>query len=75
MIRLVIALHEQSINKTNSSFEVSEEFDMRIGLYEGSPLSPLLFIMIIQETTKVGRERLIELLYTDDFSSDGGFRK
>ena len=45
----------------------SEKFKIRVGVHQGSALSPLLFIAVMEETTKECRgEGLFELLYADD---------
>ncbi len=50
-----------------TSAGISEEFNIRVGVHQGSALSPLLFIVVMQEATKeAGREGLKELLYADD---------
>ena len=46
---------------------VSEEFDINVGVHQGSTLSPLLFILVMEETTKeCVRGGSWELLYADD---------
>ena len=45
---------------------VSDEFEIRVGVYQGSALSPLLFILVMQEATREERRGLWELLYADD---------
>ena len=67
LIRLVMALYKNSKSKVKTSVGTSEEFNIGVGVHQGSALSPLLFILVIQEATKeVGREGLMELLYADD---------
>ena len=44
-----------------------EEFSIEVGVHQGSSLSPLLFIVVMQEATKEERgDNLKELLYADD---------
>ncbi len=67
LIRLVMALYENSTSKVKALAGISEEFSIRVGVHQWSALSPLLFITVMQETTKpAGRESLKELLYADD---------
>ena len=50
-----------------SPAELSEEFSIEVGVHQGSALSQLLFIVVIQEATKEERgENQKELLYVDD---------
>ena len=47
--------------------ELSEEFDVNVGMYQGSVLSPFLFAMVVDVVTEFVREgALSELLYADD---------
>ena len=44
-----------------------EAFDIRVGAHQGSALSPLLFIIVMEEATKLaGGKGPWELLYADD---------
>jgi len=45
--------------------QYSEEFDMRVGVHQGSVLSPLLFILVLEALSREYRA-LWELLYADD---------
>ena len=46
---------------------MSEEFSIEVGVHQGSSLSPLLFIVVMQEATKEERgDNLKEVLYADD---------
>ena len=45
---------------------LSRNFDIRVGVHQGSALSPLLFITVIEEATKMaGEGGPWELLYAD----------
>ena len=47
--------------------ELSEEFEVNVGMYQGSVLSPFLFAMVVDVVTEFVREgALSELLYADD---------
>ena len=47
--------------------ETSEDFGIEVGVHQGSVLSPLLFIVVMEEATKECRVYdLWELLYADD---------
>ena len=46
---------------------LSEEFPINVGVYRGSALSTLMFILLIDEATKeCRRDEIWELLYADD---------
>ena len=46
---------------------LSEEFEMKVGVHQGSALSPLLFVIVMEEATKECRKGgPWELLYADD---------
>ena len=45
----------------------SAEFGIGVGVHQGSALRPLLFVVVMQEATKVARDKgLWDLLYADD---------
>ena len=46
--------------------ELSEEFDINVGMHQGSVLSPILFAMLVHVTEFAGEGALSELLYADD---------
>ncbi len=67
LIKLVMALYVNSTSKVKTPTGISEEFSIRVGVHQRSALSPLLFIVVMQEATKEARrEGLKELLYADD---------
>ena len=47
--------------------ELSEEFEVKVGMHKGSVLSPFLFAVVVVVATEFAREgALSELLYADD---------
>ena len=47
--------------------ELSDEFEVEVGMYQGSVLSPFLFAVVVDYVTEFAREgALSELLYDDD---------
>ena len=53
-------------SKVKTSSGTSEEFGIRVGVHQGSPLSPLLFMVVMEEATRGERRGFWELLYSDD---------
>jgi len=69
LIILVMALYENTRRRVKSPAGLSEEFSIEVGVHQGSALSPLLFIAVMQEATKEERgENLKEVLYADDLA-------
>ena len=47
--------------------ELSEEFVVKVGMHQGSVLSPFLFAVVVGAVTEFAKEGAIsELLYADD---------
>ena len=45
----------------------SEEFEVKVGVHQGSVMSPLLFAIIADDITKNAKREVVnELLYADD---------
>ena len=67
LITLVMALYVNSRSKVKALEGTSEKFKTGVGVHQDSALSPLLFVVVMQEVTKdVRGESLWELLYADD---------
>ena len=55
--------------RVKSKRGISEHFEVRIGLHQGSALSPFLFIMLVDTISEDVRTELPwELLYSDDLA-------
>ncbi len=55
------------MSKVKAPAGISEELSIRVGVHQGSALSPLLFIVVMQKATKEARgEGLKEMTYADD---------
>ena len=67
LIVQVMALYHNSHSRVRATAGVSGNLDIRVGVHQGSALSLLLFITVMEEATKEGRVGSPwELLYADD---------
>ena len=67
LITLIMALYRNSRSKVRTLAGTSEEFEIGVGVHQGSALSPLLFVVVMQEATRAAREEdMWDLLYADD---------
>ena len=65
--RSVMSLYEGAKTRVIVDSELSEEFEVKVGMYQGFVLPPFLFAMVEDVVTKFAREgSLSELLYVDD---------
>ena len=65
-VDMVMALYGNTKSRVRTYAGISEEFEIRVGVHQGSALSPLLFVLVLEEATKGGRRGLWEMLYADD---------
>ena len=63
IVRAVIGLYGGAKTRVRVAFAYSEEFEVKVGVHQGSVLSPLLFAIVITENV---RGVVNELLYADD---------
>ena len=67
LIAAVMQLYVGTKSRVRTVTGLSEEFGIGVGVHQGSPLSPLLFITVMEEVTEVCRgDGIWELLYADD---------
>ena len=67
LVKVVMSLYEGSKTKVKVGSELSEEFDIVVGVHQGSVLSPLLFAIVVDVVTENAREGLMKkVLYADD---------
>lgn len=72
LIDLVMSLYDDTRSRVCVAGGTSEEFNVKVGVHQGSSLSPLLFILVMEEATKdCRRGELRELLYADDLVLTG----
>ena len=67
LVRAVQAMYRGAVSKVRVGNELSEEFSVQVGVHQGSVLSPLLFIIVLQAITEEFKTGCPwELLYADD---------
>ena len=63
----MMSLHEGAKTRIRVDSELSEEFEVKVGMHQGSVLSPFLSALVIDVVTEFDRDgALCELLYADD---------
>ena len=68
-IRLVQDMYQGATTRVKSKRGISEQFEVGIGLHQGSALSPFLFIMLVDTISQDVRNELQwQLLYADDLA-------
>ena len=64
LVQVMMSMYEE----VRTPFGDSKSFSVKVGVHQGSVLSPLLFIMVMEAITRYTREGLPwELLYEDDY--------
>ena len=67
LVRTVMTMYEGAKTLIRSESGDSESFEVKVGLHQGSILSPLLFVVVMEIVTRGFRVGLPwELLYADD---------
>ena len=67
IVNVVEAIYSNSRGQVKINNEFSEEFLIEVGVHQGSVLSPLLFIIVLEALTREMRTGFPEeLLYADD---------
>ena len=60
-------MYEGAKTRVRVGLELSEEFELKVGVHQGSMLSPLVFAIVVDVVTESVRNGLMsELLYADD---------
>ena len=67
LVRVVQSMYKHAKSKVRVGDSYSEAFDVRVGVHQGSVLSPLLFIIVLEALSRESCTGLPwELLYADD---------
>ena len=67
LVRLVMSLYEGTKTKVRVDSELSEEFEVKVGMHQGSVLLPFIFAVVVDVVTEFAREDVLSLLlYADD---------
>ena len=66
-VRLVMSLYEGAKMRVRVDSALSDELEVKVGMHQGSVLSPVLFAMVVDVVTEFVTEGVLsELLYADD---------
>ena len=67
IVSVIKAMYEDATTTMRVNGRESKAFSVRVGVHQGSVLSPLLFILVLEALSREFREGLpMELLYADD---------
>ena len=67
LMKAVMIMYKKARTMVKTKHGNSEEFEVKVGVHQGSVLSPLLFVVVMEAMTQDIREGLPwELLYADD---------
>ena len=67
IVRAVMSLYDGAKTRVRVGSAYSEEFEVNVGVHQGSVLSPLLFAIVVDVVTENARRGAVnELLYADD---------
>ena len=59
-------LYDGAKSRVRADSELSEVFDVKVGMHQGSVLSPFLFAVVVDVVTELAREGVLTgLLYAD----------
>ena len=66
-VEVVMDVYDKAKTAVSSAAGLTDEFEVGVGLYQGSALSPFLFAIIMDELTKdIRREAPCDMLFADD---------
>ena len=56
LLRSVMSLYDGANTRVRVDSELSEEFVVKVGMHQGSVLSPFLFALVIDVVTEIARD-------------------
>ena len=63
----MMRLYEGAQTRVRVDCDLSEEFEVKVGMHQGSVLSPFLLAVVVDVVSEFAREGVLsELLYADD---------
>ena len=67
IVSVIKAMYEDATTKVRLNGRESNAFSVKVGVHQGSVLSPLMFIIVLEASSREFREGLpMELLYADN---------
>ena len=67
LVKAVMSLYKGAKTQVRVGSELSEQFGVKVGVHQGSVLSPLVFAVVVDVVTEDARNGLLgEMLYADD---------
>ena len=67
MVQAAMSLYDGAKTRVRVGSAYSEQFKVKVGVHQGSVLSPLLFATVVNVTTENAKRGVVnELLYADD---------
>ena len=67
MVWTVMSLYDDAKTRVRVGSAYAEELELKVGVHQGSVLSPLLFAIVVGVITENARSSVVnELLYADD---------
>ena len=67
MVRTVMSLYEGATTRVRVGLELCEEFEVKVGVQQGSVLLPLVFAIVVDVVLEsVSNGLMYEILYADD---------
>ena len=67
IVRAVMSLYDGAKTRVRVGSAYSEEFEVKVGVHQGSVLSPLLFAIVVDVITENAKRSVVnELLFADD---------
>ena len=68
LVQVVRSMYENAKSKVHTGSKLSNEFEVKVGVHQGSVLSPLLFAIVMEALSrKFGTCYTWEFPYADDF--------